>query len=125
MLGILTGIAIIVMSLWMLFGVVHLAFGLVRGFAQGWTVVAEQAILDALVILALMEVIRTFQAYLMLGRVRVTFIIDTALVVLIGELVGMWFKDYLAQKLILGVGVIVALVMLRIITNRFSPEPHH
>jgi uncharacterized membrane protein (DUF373 family) len=72
--------------------------------------------------LALLEVIRTLQAYLALGRVRVTFILDTALVVLIGELMGLWFREYSPEKVLLGLGVIVTLVILRIVTVKFSPE---
>jgi hypothetical protein len=51
-----------------------------------------------------------------LGRVRVTFIIDTALVVLIGELIGLWFNEYSPQKVLLSLGVIATLVILRNIT---------
>jgi hypothetical protein len=55
--------------------------------------------------------------------VRVTFIIDAALVVLISELIGLWFKEYAAEKVLLGLGVIVTLVALRIVTAHYSPEP--
>ena len=79
-------------------------------------------IINALVLLALLEVIRTLQAYLKLGRVRVTFILDTALVVLISELMGLWFREYAPEKVLLGLGVIVTLVVLRIVTARYSPE---
>jgi hypothetical protein len=65
------------------------------------------------------------QAYLKLGRVRVTFILDTALVVLIGELTGLWFREFAPEKVVLGLVVIVTLVVLRIITARYSPDPAH
>ncbi len=120
----LTGLLIVALGLWMLSGVVHLLFGLRDVFAGGWSAIAEHAIVSSLIMLALLEVIRTLQAYLTLGRVRVTFILDTALVVLIGELMGLWFREYAPEKVLLGLGVIVTLVVLRIVTARFSPEPH-
>ncbi len=120
----LTGMSIMVLGLWMLAGVIVLLLDLRQVFVNGWANVAERAIIDTLILLALLEVIRTLQAYLQLGRVRVTFILDTALVVLIGELMGLWFKEYSPDKVLLGVGVITTLVVLRIVTNRYSPEPH-
>ncbi|MGE5241082.1 MAG: phosphate-starvation-inducible PsiE family protein [Bacteroidota bacterium] len=113
---------IVALCLWMLAGVTHILAKLREVFVAGWASMAEQVIIKTLIMLALLEVIRTLQAYLKLGRVRVTFILDTALVVLIGELIGLWFKEYAPEKVLLGLGVIVTLVVLRIVTARFSPE---
>ena len=118
----LTGLAIVALCAWMGAGVIVLVLDLGKVWTNGWASVAEHAIIDTLIMLALLEVIRTLQSYLKLGRVRVTFILDTALVVLIGELMGLWFREYAPEKVLLGLGVIVALVVLRIVTARFSPE---
>ena len=120
----LTGLLILTLGLWMLTGVIHLLLGLRTVPNGGWAATAEHTIVSSLIMLALLEVVRTLQAYLRLGRVRVTFILDTALVVLISELMGLWFREYAPVKVLLGMGVIVALVMLRIVTARFSPESH-
>jgi uncharacterized membrane protein (DUF373 family) len=122
---ILAGLLIVTVCLWMLAGVALTLWGLGDLFAGGWTAIAEHMIVNVLIMLALLEVIRTLQAYLELGRVRVTFILDTALVVLIGELMGIWFREHVPEKVLLGVGVIVVLVALRIVTAKFSPEPAH
>lgn len=119
---VLTGLLILALGLWMLAGVVVMVAGLGTLFASNWAALTERVIIDALIMLALLEVIRTLQAYLAFGRVRVTFILDTALVVLIGELMGLWFREYAPEKVILGLGVIGVLVALRIVTARFSPE---
>jgi len=122
---ILTGLSIMALSLWMLAGIVNSVWQLLQIPSKTWAVAAEQAIINALIMLALLEVIRTLQSYLKLGRVRVTFILDTALVVLISELMGIWFKEYIPEKVLLGLGVIVVLVALRIVTAKFSPESIH
>lgn len=122
LIRILAGLLILVLCAWMLAGGVEMVRTLGAAFTAGWTAAAEHTIVNALILLALLEVIRTLQAYLKLGRVRVTFILDTALVVLIGELMGLWFREYAPEKVLLGLGVIVTLVMLRLITAKFSPE---
>ena len=122
LIRILIGALIIVLCLWLLAGGVEMALSLSMTFMGNWVAAAEHTIVKALVLLALLEVIRTLQAYLKLGRVRVTFILDTALVVLIGELMGLWFREYAPEKVLLGLGVIIALVALRLVTARFSPD---
>lgn len=123
LIRILIGLLIVVLCVWMLTGGITLVLALGTALAGNWAAAAEQTIIDALILLALLEVVRTLQAYLKLGRVRVTFILDTALVVLIGELMGLWFREYAPEKVLLGLGVIITLVALRIVTARFSPEP--
>lgn len=119
-----TGLLIAVLCLWMIAGILNMLMAFMTIPESSWTDLAEHTIINSLIMLALLEVIRTLQAYLTLGRVRVTFILDTALVVLIGELMGLWFREYAPEKVLLGLGVIIALVMLRIVTAKFSPEPH-
>ncbi len=119
----LTGLLIAALCAWMLAGAVAVLVALGRLASRPWAEIAEQVVIDALIMLALLEVIRTLQAYLALGRVRVTFILDTALVVLISELMGLWFREYAPEKVLLAIGVIFALVALRIVTAKFSPAP--
>jgi uncharacterized membrane protein (DUF373 family) len=120
---VLAVLLILTLGLWMLAGVLRLLLGLAEIPSGNWTLLAEHAIIDSLVILAQLELVRTLQAYLTLGRVRVTLILDTALVVLIGELMGLWFREYAPEKVLLSLAVIVALVLLRVVTMKFSPEP--
>ena len=81
-------------------------------------------ITDVVVILAILELIRTLQSYLELGRVKVTLILDAALVVLIGELISLWYSEYTNQEVLLSLAVIALLTVLRIVTTRYSPESH-
>jgi uncharacterized membrane protein (DUF373 family) len=113
----LASATILVLCLWMLSGAVNMLLELPKALAGSWATIAEHTIVNSLIMLALLEMIRTLQAYLQLERVRVTFILDTALVVLIGELMGLWFREYAPEKVVLGVGVIVTLV-LRIVADR-------
>ncbi|MBK5281562.1 MAG: phosphate-starvation-inducible PsiE family protein [Nitrospiraceae bacterium] len=48
-------------------------------------------IVDALTLLAVVEVLKTTLTYCSDGRVRVTFIVDTVLVVMLTEIISRWF----------------------------------
>lgn len=48
---------------------------------------------NALMVLALLEVFRTTLAYFSEERVKVTYLIDTVLVVVLSEVMVFWFKD--------------------------------
>ena len=113
---------LLILAAWMAVGLIGLGMDLYQSLGTDWARATEHMIAKALLILAIMEVIRTLQSYSRLGRVRVTFILDTALVVLIGELMGLWFRNYTPEKVLTGMGVIVTLVLLRIVTARHSPD---
>ncbi|MDP2620473.1 MAG: phosphate-starvation-inducible PsiE family protein [Hyphomicrobiales bacterium] len=114
-----------VLALWMGAGIARMVLDLGGLLDGSWARLAEHTIVNALIMLALLEVIRTLQAYLKLGRVRVTFILDTALVVLIGELMGLWFKEYEPDKVLLGMAAIALLIGLRFLTAKLSPNSEH
>jgi len=113
----------IALYLWIATGIVELGVQLGHAFLEGWQHSAEKMITHAVTLLAVFELIRTLQSYLKIGRVRVTLILDAALVVLIGELISLWYGDYPPLEVAINLGVIVVLALLRILTSRFSPEP--
>ena len=90
----IVGILMLALYLWIGTGVLSLLLHLPDILKNGWAYVAEHIIIDIVLILAVLELIRILQSYLALGRVKVTFILDVALVVLIGELIGLWYKEY-------------------------------
>ncbi len=116
-----TGTMMVVLYLWIVVAIMDLFLQLFCSFAKGWHGAAEQMITHTVTLLATFELIRTLQSYLKIGRVRVTFILDAALVVLIGELIGLWYEEYIFQDVVLSLSVIVLLTLLRIMTSRFSP----
>ncbi len=120
--GFFIGIFMIAIYFWMVAGFINLIFNLYHAYPDGWSHGAEVMIKDVVIILASLELIRVFQAYLLMGRVKVTFILDVALVVLIGELISLWYREYSVNEVIMNVFVIAVLVVLRIITTRFSPD---
>ena len=120
--GFFIGILMIAIYLWMASGFMNLLLNLYHSCPDNWSHGAEVMIKDTVIILASLELIRVFQAYLLMGRVKVTFILDVALVVLIGELISLWYREYSMNEVFMSIFVISVLVLLRIVTTRFSPD---
>jgi uncharacterized membrane protein (DUF373 family) len=121
-IGFLIGILMIAIYLWMASGFVNLLVNLFHAYPDNWSNGAEEMIKETVIILASFELIRVFQSYLLLGRVKVTFILDVALVVLIGELISLWYAEFTTREVMLSIFVITALIALRITTAKFSPD---
>ncbi len=86
-------------------------------------VALRQVLVDTLTLLAVVEVLKTTLAYCSDGRVRVTFIIDTVLVVMLTEVISRWFTGgEWHQFAILG-GILITLGLMRIVAVRYSPAP--
>ncbi len=120
--GFFIGIFMMAIYLWMAAGLINLLLTLYHSFPDKWSHGAEIMIKDIVIILASLELIRVFQAYLFMGRVKVTFILDVALVVLIGELISLWYREYSMSEVFMSIFVVSVLVVLRIVTTKFSPD---
>ncbi len=78
-------------------------------------------IVDTLIILAIVEVFKTTLTYFSEGRVKVTFIVDTILVVMLTEIISKWFSEApVSQWITLG-GIILILGIIRIVAVQWSP----
>lgn len=90
-----------------------------------WTADVENGlrhlIVNTLTLLAVVEVLKTTLAYFSEGRVRVTFIVDTVLVVMLTEVISLWFTGGEWQKLALLAGILLTLGSIRVVAVRFSP----
>ena len=77
--------------------------------------------MDTLIILAIAEVFKTTLTYFSEGRVKVTFIIDTILVVILTEIISKWFSEApVSQWMTLG-GILIILGIIRIVAVQWSP----
>lgn len=74
-------------------------------------------------LLALIEVLRIAMSYLHDGRVRIRYIVDTVLIVLLNEVVSIWFKGNLNfQTLIMLISLLLTLMVIRVLAIQFSPK---
>ncbi len=118
----------VVLSLLIFTILVALAGGVAKTFYELrllWTApLAEalrQVIVDALILLALVEVFKTTLTYLSEGRVKVTFIVDTILVVMLTEVIAQWFQAAATSQWVLLAGILSLLAVIRVLAVTFSP----
>lgn len=82
----------------------------------------RQILVDALTILAFVEVFRTAMAYFVEGRVKVTYIIDTVLVTVLTEVLAFWFRDMDTFPITMVIALVLSLTLARILAIHFSPN---
>lgn len=82
----------------------------------------KQLVANVLMVLAVVELFRTVKAYFTEGRVKVTYIIDTVMVVVITEIMGFWYREVEVERIGLAIVLVGALMGVRIMAIRFSPN---
>jgi uncharacterized membrane protein (DUF373 family) len=117
-----------ILSLLTLTVLIGLAGGVVKTFldlrlllSSNVEVALRQVLVDTLTLLAVVEVLKTTLTYCTEGRVRVTFIIDTVLVVMLTEVISRWFTGGEWQQFTILGGLLIMLGLLRIGAIRYSP----
>lgn len=78
-------------------------------------------IMDTLIILAIVEVFKTTLTYFSEGRVKVTFIVDTILVVMLTEIISTWFSEADQSQWITLGGILIVLAIVRVVAVLWSP----
>jgi uncharacterized membrane protein (DUF373 family) len=94
-------------------------------FRSALDVGLRQVIVDALILLAIIEVLKTTLTYFSAGRVKVTFIVDTILVVMLTEVISEWFQAADPVRFGLLGGILLVLAVTRVVAVRFSPASQH
>ena len=85
--------------------------------------VLRHVIIEMLILLAIVEVFKTTTTYFSEGRVKVTFIVDTILVVMLTEVLSQWFRGGDWRTLGALGGILLTLGMIRVMVVRWSPTP--
>ncbi len=118
----LVSLLMITIYIWMFFGFINLLITLYHTYPDNWGHGARTMITDVIIILASLELVRILQSYLSIGRVKVSLFLDVALIVLIGELISYWYSEYSVREVVLSVAVISVLIVLRMLTIKYSPD---
>ncbi|HSX42506.1 MAG TPA: phosphate-starvation-inducible PsiE family protein [Candidatus Saccharimonadales bacterium] len=103
-------------------GIGKAGIDLFHALRQPLDVILQNVLLDTVFILAVVEITITLLGYLKDGRVHVRYIVDTILIIMLNEIVSMWFRH---PKLDNAIGlsiIIVALALVRVSVIRFSPR---
>lgn len=103
-------------------GILRTLFDLRLLFDHSVEEALRQLLLNVITLLAVVEVMKTALSYLSDGRVRVTFIVDTVLIVMLNEVISSWFKGVDLNSWISLLVIILILIIVRIFAIRFSPD---
>lgn len=118
----LLNVLLIIVILALAVGIVKSGVDLWHSLRQPLDVILQDVLLDVVFIVALVEITLTILGYLKDGHVHVRYIIDTVLIIMLNEVVNMWFKHSSLSNAI-GLSVIIAtLAAVRVSAVRFSPK---
>lgn len=113
-------VLIVIVTLALVVGIFKAGSELVHAFNQPLERILQNVLLDAVFILALLEITITILAYLRDGRVEVRYIVDTILIIMLNEIVTMWFKyPSLSNAIALSI-IIAVLTAIRICLTKFN-----
>jgi uncharacterized membrane protein (DUF373 family) len=113
---------VIIVSCALIIGVVKTGVDLYNSIHKPLEVILQQILLDIVFIVALVEITITILAYLKDGAVHVRYIVDTILIIMLNEVVTIWFKGASLQEAI-GISVVLlSLAAVRVSTVRWGPE---
>lgn len=115
---------ILVITVALAVGVIKSGVDLYTSLHKPLEVILQQLLLDIVFIVALVEIAITILGYLKDGYVQVRYIVDTILIIMLNEVVTVWFKGASLQESIGLAIIILSLAVVRITVIRFSPDRH-
>ena len=114
---------LIIIVIALLVGTYKSGYDLITSLHDPLETLLQRILLDVVFILALVEVSITVLGYLKDGHVHVRYIVDTVLIIMLNEVVSLWFKHPNLQTAI-GISiVIIALGTVRVLVTRLAPPP--
>jgi len=112
---------LVIVTLTLFVGILKSGADLWHSLHQPLQTVLQEILLDTVFILALTEISLTILDYLQEGRVRVRYIVDTVLIIMLNEIVAIWFHHPSLPNAI-GLSVVVGtLAAVRLTMTRFTP----
>lgn len=113
---------LVLLTLALIIGVAKSGYDLLNSLKEPLDAVLQRVLLDTVFIVALLEISITILGYLKDGRVHVRYIVDTILIIMLNEVVALWFKHPKLQDMI-GISIVVlVLAVIRISVTRFAPK---
>jgi len=117
----LLNILIVVICAALVIGVFKSGYDLVTSLHKPLESLLQQMLLDIVFIVALVEITITILGYLKDGSVHVRYIVDTILIIMLNEIVSLWFKKPTLSQAG-GIALIIAtLALVRISVVKFAP----
>ena len=118
---VILSILIIVLLIAMTGSVVKIALDFPIYMDQKVEIALKEILINVLMFLAMVEIFKTTMVYFTEGRVRVTFVVDTILIVVLTESISIWFGGKVENIFAL-ILLIITLVITRVVAVKYSPK---
>lgn len=117
----LLNILLVVITIALAVGVYKTGFDLVTSLNRPLNDLFQTILVDIVFIIAVVEIGITVQGYLKDGHVHVRYIVDTILIIMLKEIVVLWFEKPTFEETASISLIIVVLVVTRLMVTRFAP----
>lgn len=119
---VLLNILLAVICVALAIGVFKAGYDLATSLNQPLEKLLQQILVDTVFIIALVEISIMIVSYLKDGSVHVRYILDTVLIIMLNEIVAIWFDDPKLEKM-LGLALIVGVLAIsRVLLTFFPPK---
>ncbi len=113
---------VLIISVALVVGVVKAGIDLIANINKPLETLLQQILLDVVFIVALVEITIVILGYLKDGAVHVRYIVDTVLIIMLNEVVTIWFKGATLEESISLAVTLLALAAIRITTIVWGPD---
>ncbi len=113
---------VLIISIALVVGVIKAGIDLFANINKPLEVLLQQMLLDIVFIVALVEITIAILGYLKDGAVHVRYIVDTILIIMLNEVVTIWFKGASLEESISLAVILLALAAIRITTIVWGPD---
>lgn len=118
----LLNILLIIIVLALAVGVFKTGEDLVNSLNRPLESLLQNLLVDIVFIVALVEISITVLNYLKEGKVHVRYIVDTILIIMLNEVVGLWFTKPKFMEVASLTLIVFVLAAVRIMVTKFQPE---
>lgn len=122
LIRVLLNALVVIICCALIVGVVKAGIDLFTSLNKPLEALLQQLLLDIVFIVALVEITIVILGYLKDGAVHVRYIVDTILIIMLNEVVVIWFKGASLQEAISLAVVLLTLGAIRISTVIWGPD---
>jgi uncharacterized membrane protein (DUF373 family) len=113
---------LILICIALIIGILKSGYDLYQSLNKPLATILQKMLVDTVFAIALVEIAITILGYLKDGQVHVRYIVDTILIIMLNEVVVLWFNNPELQEMI-GLALIISvLAAVRISVTRFAPR---
>jgi uncharacterized membrane protein (DUF373 family) len=113
-------ILVFIISIALIVGVYKSGYDLITNLNKPLDAILQKMLLDVVFIVALVEITITILGYLKEGSVHVRYIVDTILIIMLNEVVTLWFRKAELEQMLGLSAILLSLAIIRVTTIKWG-----